>query len=66
MKSNVDAVEVVRRKDCVFWKYAEGRAFCQIWDRLVENPDYYCASGRRTVICQTLNRKFHEEQEEVC
>ena len=42
-----DVVEVVRCKDCVYWKYAEGTAFCESWNRLVENPDYYCASGRR-------------------
>ena len=42
-----DVVEVVRCKDCVYWKYAEGTAFCESWDRFVENPDYYCASGRQ-------------------
>ena len=42
-----DVVDVVRCKDCVYWKYAEGTAFCESWDHFVENPDYYCASGRR-------------------
>ena len=42
-----DVVGGVRCKDCVYWKYAEGKAFCESWDRFVENPDYYCASGRR-------------------
>ena len=42
-----DVVEVVRCKDCMYWKYAEGTAFCESWNRLAENPDYYCAGGRR-------------------
>ena len=45
----VDALEVVRCKDCVYWKEHDGEMFCNHWGNLMTDTaqDDFCSYGER-------------------
>ena len=42
----VDAVEVVRCKDCKHWT-DENEGFCDIWDHYISNEEFFCGWGEQ-------------------
>lgn len=40
-----EAVKIVRCKDCEFWTCHDGKRFCEILDRVIMDPDFYCECG---------------------
>ena len=43
---DVDAVEVVRCKDCKHWTDENG-GLCDIWDYYISNEEFFCGCGER-------------------
>ena len=45
----VDAVEVVRCKDCLYWEEYDGEMFCNCYSNLMTDtaPDDFCSYGER-------------------
>lgn len=45
----VDAVEVVRCKECAHWVTNAGHQWCEMREGVMKDPDFFCADGERKV-----------------